>query len=129
MSNVKTILCYLLALFFFVAGITHFTQDETYAGIVPPLLPFPFIIVWVTGIMELFFAVGLAIKKFRKISGFWLAPFLLAVLPANIYMAMYNIPLGDMESSSTALWIRVALQFPLIALILWASGNFDKRTS
>ena len=127
MSHIKTIFCYLLALFFFVAGITHFTQDEAYAGIVPPLLPFPFIIVWVTGIMELFFAVGLAIKKFRKISGFWLAPFLLAVLPANIYMAMYNIPLGDMESSSTALWVRVALQFPLIALILWASGNFDKK--
>ena len=129
MSHIKTIFCYLLALFFFVAGITHFTQDEAYAGIVPPLLPFPFIIVWVTGIMELFFAVGLAIKKFRKISGFWLAPFLLAVLPANIYMAMYNIPLGDMESSSTALWVRVALQFPLIALILWASGNFDKKTN
>ena len=109
--------------------ITHFTQDEAYAGIVPPLLPFPFIIVWVTGIMELFFPVGLARKKFRKISGFWLAPFLLAVLPANIYMAMYNIPLGDMESSSTALWVRVALQFPLIALILWASGNFDKKTN
>ena len=129
MSHIKTIFCYLLALFFFVAGITHFTQDEAYAGIVPPLLPFPFLIVWVTGIMELFFALGLAIKKFRKISGFWLAPFLLAVLPANIYMAMYNIPLGDMESSSTALWVRVALQFPLIALILWASGNFDKKTN
>ena len=128
MSHIKTIFCYLLALFFFVAGITHFTQDEAYAGIVPPLLPFPLMIVWVTGIMELFFAVGLTIKKFRKISGFWLAPFLLAVLPANIYMAMYNIPLGDMESSSTALWVRVALQFPLIALILWASGNFDKKT-
>jgi len=99
MSTFKTIICYLLALFFFVAGITHFTQDEAYAGIVPPLLPFPFLIVWVTGIMELFFALGLAIKKFRKMSGFWLAPFLLAVLPANIYMAMYNIPLGDMESS------------------------------
>jgi len=128
MSTFKTIICYLLALFFFVAGITHFTQDEAYAGIVPPLLPFPFLIVWVTGIMELFFALGLTIKKFRKMSGFWLAPFLLAVLPANIYMAMYNIPLGDMESSPTALWIRVALQFPLIALILWASGNFDKKT-
>ena len=128
MSHIKTIFCYLLALFFFVAGITHFTQDEAYAGIVPPLLPFPFLIVWVTGVMELFFALGLAIKKYRKMSGFWLAPFLLAVLPANIYMAMYNIPLGVMESSPTALWIRVALQFPLIALILWASGNFDKKT-
>ena len=128
MSHIKTIFCYLLALFFFVAGITHFIQDDAYAAIVPPLLPFPFMIVWITGLMEFVFAAGLVLKKFRKISGFWLAPFLLAVLPANIYMAMYNIPLGDMESSSTALWIRVALQFPLIALILWASGNFDKRT-
>ena len=77
--------------------------------------------------MEFIFAAGLVLKRFRKQSGFWLAPYLLAVLPANIYMAVANIPLGDMEASPTALWVRVALQFPLIALILWASGNFEKR--
>ena len=128
MSNIKTVLCYLLALFFCVAGITHFTQDDAYAAIVPPLLPFPLMIVWITGFMEFVFAAGLVLKKFRKISGFWLAPYLLAVLPSNIYMALYNIPLGDMQASPSALWVRVALQFPLIALILWASGNFDKKT-
>lgn len=74
----------------------------------------------------MFFAVGLLIPRYRKLSGFWLAPFLLAVLPANIYMAMYNIPMGESVASSTTLWIRVALQFPLIALILWASGNLDR---
>ena len=129
MTPIKTILCYLLALFFFVAGITHFTQDDAFAAIVPPMLPFPFMIVWITGIMEFIFAAGLVLKKFRKLSGFWLAPYLLAVLPANIYMAMYNLPLGDMAASPTALWVRVALQFPLIALILWASGNFEKKGS
>jgi len=126
MARVKIAFCWLFALFFFYAGILHFVQDDSFAAIVPPLLPFPKLIVWVTGVMELVLAVGLVLPKYRKMSGFWLAPYLLAVLPANIYMAMNNIPLGDMAASPTALWVRVALQFPLIALILWASGNIDR---
>lgn len=127
MAYVKTGLCWFFALFFFFAGVMHFVEVEAFAGIVPPLLPFPKLIVWVTGVMEMMFAIGLLLPKYRKLSGFWLAPFLLAVLPANIYMAMCNIPLGDSVASPTALWVRVALQFPLIALILWASGNIGKR--
>jgi len=128
-AKVKTALCWFFALFFLVAGILHFVKVESFAAIVPPFLPFPKMIVWVTGIMEMVFAIGLLLPKYRKLSGFWLAPFLLAVLPANIYMAMYNIPMGDTVASPTALWVRVALQFPLIALILWASGNFGARNT
>jgi len=127
MRYVKTGLCWFFALFFFTAGIMHFVKVESFAAIVPPLLPFPKLIVWVTGIMEIVFAVGLLFPRYRKQAGFWLAPFLLAVLPANIYMAIYNIPLGESAASPTALWIRVALQFPLIALILWASGNLARQ--
>jgi uncharacterized membrane protein len=126
--RVKTGLCWFFAIFFCVAGIMHFVKVEAFAAIVPPMLPFPKLIVWITGIMEMIFALGLVLPKYRKRSGFWLAPFLLAVLPANIYMAMYNIPLGDAVASPTALWMRVALQFPLIALILWASGNLARRS-
>ena len=105
----------------------HFVEVDSFAAIVPPMLPFPKLIVWVTGVMEIAFALGLLLPKYRKLSGFWLAPFLLAVLPANIYMAMYNVPMGDTVASPIALWVRVALQFPLIALILWASGNIGGR--
>ena len=123
MPRIKLGLCWFFALFFFFAGLMHFIKVESFTAIVPPLLPFPKMIVWVTGVMEMIFAIGLLLPKYRKVSGFWLAPFLLAVLPANIYMAMYNIPMGDSDASPTALWVRVALQFPLIAVILWASGN------
>lgn len=123
----KTALCWFFAVFFFVAGIMHFVQDDAFTAIVPPMLPFPKLIVWITGVMELILAVGLVLPKYRKASGFWLMPYLLAVLPANIYMAMYNIPLGEATASPTALWGRVALQFPLIALILWASSNIGGR--
>lgn len=126
-ARVKTALCYLLALFFIMAGIAHFTQDDMFAAIVPPLLPFPYLIVWVTGVIEIILAVGLIWPRYRRLSGLLFAPYLLAVLPANIYMAVAGIPLGDHAASPTALWIRVALQFPLIALILWASGNFTKK--
>jgi len=123
----KTILCIILAIFFFIAGILHFIQDDAFANIVPPLLPFPYLIVWVTGVMELILAAGLLIPKYRKLSGLLLAPYLLAVLPANIYMAIGNIPMGETYLTQTQLWIRVALQFPLITLILWASGNISGR--
>jgi len=127
MARLKIGLCWFFTLFFFIAGIMHFVQDDAFAAIVPPLLPFPKLIVWITGVMEFIFALGLVLPKYRKLSGFWLAPYLLAVLPANIYMAMYNIPLGEATASPTALWVRVALQFPLIVLILWATGNIWER--
>jgi len=124
---IKTILCYVFAAFFAVAGILHFVQDDVFAAIVPPLLPFPFLIVWITGVMELVLAVGLVMPKYRKLSGLLLAPYLLAVLPANIYMAMADIPFDGKDLTTVQLWGRVALQFPLIAVILWASGNWGRK--
>jgi len=127
MKYVKLGLCGLLALFFLFAGYAHFASVDAFAAIVPPLLPFPKLIVQVTGVIEIVLAIGLLLPKYRKLSGLLFAPYLLAVLPANIYMAIGTIPLGETAISPTALWIRVALQFPLIALILWASGNFEKK--
>jgi len=43
------------------------------------------------------------------------------VLPANIYMALAGIPFGETAASPAMLWGRVALQFPLIAIIFWAT--------
>jgi len=125
--KIKTALCYLLAAFFIYAGIMHFVADDMFARIVPPRLPIPYVIVWVTGLIEIVLAIGLLCPHFRKNAGILFAPYLLAVLPANIYMAVAGLPLGEHIASPTALWIRVALQFPLIALILWAAGVFERK--
>jgi len=42
-------LCVFLALFFFVAGLLHFIKADAFVQIVPPFLPFPKIIVHLTG--------------------------------------------------------------------------------
>ena len=99
----------------------HFVKDDTFAKIVPPLLPFPYVIVWVTGLMEIAMGVMLLCPHFRPRVGVILGIFLLVVLPANIYMAMASIPFGDTVASPAALWGRVALQFPLIGLIYWVT--------
>lgn len=126
-AAIKIGICYVIAAFFLIAGYLHFAKAGTFAAIVPPLLPFPVFIVWVTGVMEIVLAVGLLIPKYRRLAGLLFAPYLLAVLPANIYMAMADIPFNGESLSPGLLWFRVFLQFPLIALILWASGNLPRR--
>lgn len=111
-----------LGLFFLVAGVMHFVQDDAFAGIVPPLLPFPYVIVWVTGLMEIGFGLALLLKVQLPRTGLLLGLFLLAVLPANVHMAVNNVPLGETELSPVAGWVRIALQFPLIALVLWCTS-------
>lgn len=122
---VRTVTCLSLALFFLLAGIAHFTATEAFAAIVPPPLPFKPAIVRLTGAMEILFALGLAWPRRRRITGWLLAAYLLAVLPANIYMALAGMPLGALEGP-LALWGRVLLQFPLIVLILWACGSWPR---
>lgn len=111
-----------LAVFFLVAGVMHFVLDDAFARIVPPALPYPVAIVWITGVMEIGFAAALTATWRLPLTGLLLSAYLLAVLPANIYMALEGIPLGDTVMSPAALWVRVALQFPLIALVLWSTG-------
>ena len=67
----------------------------------------------------------LIIPRWRALAGLIFAPYLLAVLPANIYMALAGIGFNDDIISPQILWFRVALQFPLIALIAWASDAKD----
>ena len=118
---IKLGLCIFFCLFFVSAGIMHFVADDKFAAIVPPLLPFPYFIVWLTGGMEIAMGLLLLCPHLRANTGIILGLFLLAVLPANIYMAVAGIPFGDTAASPAALWIRVALQFPLIAVIYWAT--------
>ena len=109
-----------LAAVFALAGVLHFTATHAFAGIVPPPLPGP-LVVRVTGVMELVLAAGLAVGRTRRLAGLLLALYSVAVLPANIYMAFERIPVAGVVLPDAVLWLRVALQAPLIVLILWAT--------
>jgi uncharacterized membrane protein len=121
----KSLSAIILSAFFFVAGVLHFTHDAELARITP--LPYAHQIVWITGIMEFLFASFLLIPKYRRITGILLGLFLLSVLPANINMAINDMPMFGEQLEPWAAWLRVALQFPLIAWILWATGFWHEK--
>lgn len=124
----RIVAAYVLAALFAIAGTLHFTATDAFAAIVPPPLP-PEIVVRITGVMELAFAAGLLFARSRRLAGLALALYCLAVLPANIFMALKGIPVAGVSLPGWLLWLRVLLQAPLIALILWATAAPLTRSS
>lgn len=99
----------------FGAGFLHFLHESSFRRIVPKALPFRKFIVLASGMMEITFAILLWVKKGQQITSKFLALFMIAVFPANVYMAIKKIAFkpGE-EANSLVLWLRLPLQIPLI---------------
>ncbi|TSB45467.1 DoxX family protein [Alkalicoccobacillus porphyridii] len=119
---VRLILLYAFALLFIVAGIAHFTLDDGFARMFPEWVPFKYPIVYITGVMEWILAIMLLIKRTRRVAGILTAIYLVAVFPANIYMAIAEIPAPwETYTDPLILWIRFLFQPLLICWVLFVS--------
>lgn len=107
---------YALALFFSVAGLLHFMFPAAYAGIMPPWLPAPLLLVYVSGACELAGGIGLLPERTRRLAGIGLIALSLAVLPANVQMLLNARAAGDPAWQQALLLARLPLQ---AALIWW----------
>jgi uncharacterized membrane protein len=114
----KTISLGLLALIFVAAGVLHFVKPRLFAAIVPPLLPAPLLLVYLSGAAEILGGLGVLVPGLRVWAGWWLIALLLAVFPANVYMALEAEKFGI---APVWLWLRLPLQFVLIAWVWWAT--------
>lgn len=103
-----------LSVMFVVTGLAHFTKTGELAAMIPPVLPAPVAMVYVTGVLELVFSTLLLLRP-QAALGWALAAFLVALLPVNIYSAVYETGLGG--HGAWYLWFRVPLQ---VLFILWA---------
>jgi len=117
MSIIKVILKYLLAFGFVLAGINHFINADFYLKMMPPFLPAHLFLIYLSGVFEVALGILLLIPKFTRLAAWGLIAFLIAVFPANIYMAM-NAEIFS-EFSRTALYVRLPLQIILIAWAFW----------
>ncbi len=100
---------------FIAAGAVHFIHPAMYEQIVPPQLGHAGALVAISGIAEIAGGLGLMIPRTRRAAGFGLIALLVAVWPANIFMALEA---GRFAAAAPAwiLWARVPLQ---IAIIWW----------
>ncbi len=108
---------YLLAGMLTVSGTLHFLTPRPFVGIMPPQLPAPYALVYVSGAAELVCAVGLVTPRTRRIAGWATALLLLAVFPANIQMAIASGEHPHTVAYRVLTWLRLPVQLPLIA---WA---------
>lgn len=111
-----------LALFFSVAGLLHFIFPAAYAGIMPPWLPAPLLLVYVSGACELAGGIGLLPMATRRLAGIGLIALSLAVLPANVQMLLNARAASDPAWQQALLLARLPLQAALIWWI-WTVGR------
>ncbi|MEV5832569.1 hypothetical protein [Nocardia sp. NPDC052112] len=125
-----TCAAYALAAMLVLTGTTHFLPDSLADGpapthgdlvpMVPPFVPFPDFMVYLTGVLELLGALGLVLAGTRRPAGIGLAALFVTLLPANIYAAVSDTPFNGAPASP--LWIRIPEQVLYIAVALWAAG-------
>ena len=109
-----TIALYIMAAFFVYAGISHFTKKRFYLKAMPPYIPYHETMVILSGIVEIIFGLGLLFEQTRTYAAWGIILLLIAVFPANIYMATSG---KFKKIPQSILWLRLPLQ---IVLIWWA---------
>ena len=88
----------------------------------PPYLPLHVELVYISGVFEVILGSMLLFRKTRFYAGWGLILLLIAVYPANIYLAFNQRPQEAIEISHfLASWIRLPLQFIFIGLAYWHS--------
>ncbi|MDZ7688691.1 MAG: DoxX family protein [Halobacteriales archaeon] len=123
-SRLKRPLLYVMSVLYVVAGVMHFVIPGFYVQIVPPFLPFPLALVYLSGTAEIVLGVGLLSERTRRLAAWGIVALLFAVFPANVYMAMSGVviegvPEAIADPSGAARWGRLPLQAVLVAWAWW----------
>ena len=103
---------WLFGLAFVAAGANHFWNPDPYVAIMPPYLPWPLLLVYLSGAAELLLGALLLVPRFRFRAAWGLVALLVAVFPANLHMA-FNPELFP-TIPPLALWLRLPFQAVLI---------------
>ena len=116
--------------FFFYVGVLHFTDTSWFEPIVPPIFGSARFWVLISGVAEILVGLALIISAleifftsrnyFSRKAGLASALLLVMLYPANLYMWIYDIELGDGASlSPTGHIVRFLLQIGGIIISLW----------
>ncbi|MGA2231891.1 MAG: DoxX family protein [Tepidisphaeraceae bacterium] len=121
-SSLRPALRCLAGLGFILAGANHFRSTVFYKSIIPPAFPSPYLLVIISGIAEMAGGIGLFIPRLRRSAGRGLIALLIAVFPANIYMAITPDSIGAAGFAHWMLWLRLPLQVVFIVWVWFAAG-------
>jgi uncharacterized membrane protein len=119
---IRLVLRWLLAVFYFAAGVIHLVKPAPFLTITPAWVPMPEAVIALTGVAEILGAIGLVqpfSQRLRQAAGWGLALYALCVWPANI-----NHFIMDMAKADGGLGLayhvpRMIAQPVIIWLAIW----------
>jgi uncharacterized membrane protein len=107
------------AVMFIQIGIMHLTRPEGLVYMIEGFMPYPYEIIILTGVTEIVLALGLMWQRTRKLAGWLLMAQLVAMFPANIYVAVMELPApGGLPASPWYTWSRLLFQ-PVFIWWIW----------
>ena len=119
-NGAKTVSLYFTSIGFMLVGIKHFSDSDFFINIMPPYIPYHLQLVYLSGGFEILLGLLLLLKHSRIYAAWGLILLLIAVYPANIYLAFNEAPQQALNISSfLASWVRLPLQFVFIGFAYW----------
>lgn len=121
MAIAKRILRWVLTVFMVAAGANHFVSPAPYLAMMPAEIPTSLHapLVYLSGIAEILGGLGLVLAATRRLAAWGLIALYVAIFPANLNMALNQLPLGTTPVAPWLLWARLPLQLVLIAWAFW----------
>src|SRR5690349_3853079 len=92
MSATKRVLLVVMAAFYVVAGANHFLRPDFYLVMMPPYLPAPAALVAISGAAEIALGLLVLVPAFRHPAAWGLVLLLVAIFPANVHIALHDVP-------------------------------------
>lgn len=127
-TRTRSILRWVATVFFVAAGANHFVNPAPYLAMMPAEIP----IGWhgalnvVSGAAEILGGLGLILPATRRLAAWGLILLLIAVFPANINMAVNELPLGTTRVPAWLLWARLPLQVVMVAWVSLFTRSVEK---
>jgi uncharacterized membrane protein len=122
MNRTKRVLLWVMAGFYVVAGFNHLMNPDFYLAIMPPELPNPEWLNVISGLAEIVLGVFVLEPRLRVLAAWGIIALLIAVFPANVYVATANVGLPDgAPGTGNALlnWVRLPFQGLFVAWAWW----------
>jgi uncharacterized membrane protein len=109
-----------MATFYVLAGVNHFANPDFYMPMMPPYVPWHRAMVYLSGVAEIVLGVGVLAPATRRVAAWGLIALLIAIFPANLHIALNDVPLFGAERGLGAWnWVRLPFQLVLIAWAWW----------
>lgn len=117
---------YALAVMFLFTSVAHFNRlKHDLARMIPPWLPAPLLIVYLTGIIEIAGAIGLILPRhihhvaIHRIAAYCLIALVIPMFLGNVHAVREGVTLRG--KPVTPLWLRLPMQILFVVLLWWSA--------